>query len=58
MDLEALKDYSLEVIAPYGWGNDLCLSHERCRAWSVDLIQPITLAELVQRAGEHTEVCR
>lgn len=29
----------------------------RC-AWEFETLEPITLAELVQRAEEHTEVCR
>lgn len=38
--------------------NGTLLSCTRCEAWTVWLTEPLSLAELVQRADEHTEVCR
>jgi hypothetical protein len=30
----------------------------RCETWTAETDDPLSLAELVQRADEHTEVCR
>jgi hypothetical protein len=38
-------------------GDGLTLFHD-CARWYVDLPAPFTLADLVRRAEEHTEVCQ
>lgn len=38
--------------------SDISLRCLRCGRWTSHIERPLTLAELVQRADEHTEVCR
>jgi len=38
-------------------GSWIEISCDKCR-WYAEIEDPLTLAELVQRADEHTEVCR
>lgn len=47
----------IEVSALYTLGPTLQIRHT-CPHWAAHIDRPLTLAELVQRAGEHTEVCR
>jgi hypothetical protein len=50
------EDMQRFVIEVEAYGNELALTCRRCD-WTSWPDEPITLAELVQRAGEHTEVC-
>jgi hypothetical protein len=38
-------------------GSWITIACDRCQ-WTADIEDPITLAELNDRASEHTEVCR
>lgn len=67
-DLNELRDELVaaralkELLADGRWqieayGNELALTCGRC-GWTAWPTEPADLAELVRRAGEHTEVCR
>ena len=47
-----------EVSAIYMFGPDLAVRCTRCHRWTTHINRPLTLADLVQRADEHTEACR
>lgn len=53
----ARERFTVQAVTPYPGTADVTIHHD-CRAWWVDIADPITLAELNQRADEHTEVCR
>lgn len=56
MDLEDQYRFQVEAVA--GEEADIVLlTCDRCR-WDADITSTITLADLNQRADEHTEVCR
>lgn len=55
----ALRDLlgQVEVSALYTLGPILQIRHT-CPHWAAHVDRPLSLAELVQRASEHAEVCR
>lgn len=54
-----LERFEVSAFTIYPGTADLQLRH-RCaaRTWAVHIQHPLTLAELVQRATQHTEECR
>ncbi|GEM_PF-3842940 len=57
MQLEDQYRFQVEPVVVRTGAANLWLSCDRCR-WYADVSNPITLADLNQRADEHTEVCR
>lgn len=49
--------FTVHAVTPYPGTADVAIHHD-CRAWWVDIDEPLTLAELNRRASEHAEVCR
>lgn len=47
-----------EICAVHSFGPTLDLHCTGCHRWTAHIDDPLTLAELVQRAGEHAEVCK
>lgn len=58
MDLEDQQRFQVEAINPFRGTPDLSLRCTRCVRWATHIDHPLTLAELNQRADEHTEACR
>lgn len=56
MDLEDQHRFQVEAQQFMG-ESGLTLSCDRC-SWTAILDSPLSLADLEQRADEHTEVCR
>lgn len=54
LDLERFRVEAVSL--PTDWAINWLLC-DRCE-WHAEIEEPLTLAELVRRAGEHTEVCR
>jgi transcriptional regulator with XRE-family HTH domain len=57
MDLEDQYRFTVEPVVVRTGLIDIWLSCDRCR-WSASITDPISLADLNQRADEHTEACR
>jgi len=57
MERENMERFEVGVFALSGGPADISLHCDRCGKWAVHIDRPLTLAELVQRAGEHAEVC-
>jgi hypothetical protein len=57
VDLEDQQRFQLILFATFGGDVQVWLHCERC-SWQSQIDDPLTLAELNQRADEHTEVCR
>lgn len=49
--------FQIEPVVVRTGAANLWLTCNRCR-WYADITEPITLADLNDRASEHTEVCR
>ncbi|GGN39591.1 hypothetical protein FHR83_006685 [Actinoplanes campanulatus] len=56
MELEDQHRFQVEGVASAG-GAQILLSCDRC-PWTAVLDDPISFADLNQRAAEHTEVCQ
>lgn len=51
--------FSVEAIGLADGDQQIWINHKRCpESWHAELDELVTLAALVQRAGEHAEVCR
>lgn len=50
--------FRVQAFALSGSPADLSLQCGRCGRWTVHIAEPITLADLIDRADEHAEVCR
>lgn len=57
MELEDQYRFTVEAINPFRGTPDISLRCTRCGRWATHIDRPITLADLNQRATEHTEVC-
>ena len=57
MNLEDQQQFTVEAIGDYLGEAETWLTCSRC-AWTAEIDKALTLAELNQRADEHTEVCR
>jgi hypothetical protein len=52
-----MQRFEITPVGLHGGDATVQLACDRC-GWNIWLDDPLSLAELVQRADEHTEVCR